>query len=657
MSMSSPPTRLLFVGGIVTPASQIELTLLHSGLLGVDNDGTIAFVEDLSKLPDIQNDEGDDGHSTPRARSLERGTLHIKTRPTPTQDPLPPRQRRCIQTYLSASHPGWDLDECHLTVLPYGSFLTPGLIDTHQHACQVPNIGLGQQYELLDWLNHVTFPREARFSSDDYARKTYESVVQRTIDCGTTTACYYATLHLDATKILAEVANKRGQRAFVGKCQMDRNAPDYYVEASAAQSIEDTKAFIGYCEQLAQLGPGADTSTSRMTRATSVSSSTSSATSDGTSPSDDESLASPLSDPEEDAILMSQSVAKLSKTLDEVAEATPEAAPARPTSKAQSETNDTSTVATPPTPSVACSSPSSPSIPLSSALVQPILTPRFGIACTDSLLTSISAVLSRDPSLRLQTHLSESLGEIAFTRSLFPSAPTYTAMYDHFGLLGPRTVLAHAVHLDESEMKLVKERGCGIAHCPNSNLNLRSGTMRVGEMLNRGIKCGLGTDVSGGFSLGMLSAVREASCVAKVVQFGGKEAATKVDGGEGNDGDIIAPIGGYDFLSRPLLPATLLWLATVGGAQVASVDDRTGSLEVGKDFDALLVRLVEPEDEDDNGRKPYRGNPSCFVDDGEPLADLVEKFLFTADDRNLARVYVKGRMIGGVDFHRRQSME
>ena len=53
-----------------------------------------------------------------------------------------------------------------------------------QHACQVPNVGTGQQYELLDWLSEVTFPMEARFSDVGFARRAYTSVIKRTIDFG-----------------------------------------------------------------------------------------------------------------------------------------------------------------------------------------------------------------------------------------------------------------------------------------------------------------------------------------------------------------------------------------------------------------------------------------------------------------------------------------
>lgn len=121
-------------------------------------------------------------------------------------------------------------------------------------------------------------------------------------------------------------------------------------------------------------------------------------------------------------------------------------------------------------------------------LVQPILTPRFAISCTDELLGSLGKLAASDPTLRIQTHISENPSEIEFTRKLFPEAKSYAGAYDMFGLLRNNTILAHGVHLDEDELDLIKERGAGISHCPTSNFNLSSGVAPVGKMLDKGIK-------------------------------------------------------------------------------------------------------------------------------------------------------------------------
>jgi len=121
-------------------------------------------------------------------------------------------------------------------------------------------------------------------------------------------------------------------------------------------------------------------------------------------------------------------------------------------------------------------------------LVQPILTPRFAISCTDDLLSSLGEVAASDPSLRIQTHISENKSEVSFTASLFPAANHYAGVYDMFGLLRNNTILAHAVHLTDDEVDLIKARESGISHCPTSNFNLNSGVAPVGVYLDKGIK-------------------------------------------------------------------------------------------------------------------------------------------------------------------------
>lgn len=107
-------------------------------------------------------------------------------------------------------------------------FLVPGFIDTHIHAPQFPNIGLGLDMELLDWLNTYTFPLEVQYEDEDFARHIYSRVIARTLRSGTTTASYFGTNHRSGTYILALEAVKQGQRAFIGKVSANCNIPDNY---------------------------------------------------------------------------------------------------------------------------------------------------------------------------------------------------------------------------------------------------------------------------------------------------------------------------------------------------------------------------------------------------------------------------------------------
>lgn len=112
-------------------------------------------------------------------------------------------------------------------------FFCPGFVDAHTHAPQYSYMGIGMHLPLLDWLNTYTFPKESQFSELDYARKIYTSAVTRHVACGTTTCSYFATIHLDATKVLVDIIESIGQRAHVGKVNMDRHAPSNLSESTA----------------------------------------------------------------------------------------------------------------------------------------------------------------------------------------------------------------------------------------------------------------------------------------------------------------------------------------------------------------------------------------------------------------------------------------
>lgn len=135
---------------------------------------------------------------------------------------------------------------CDIIILDHGNFIIPGFVDCHTHAPQYVNCGLGLDLPLLDWLETYTFPSESLFREPTFARKAYHAAVKRHISFGSTTCCYYATIHLESTKVLVEVIKELGQRAYVGKVNMDRNSPDNLREESAEQSLKETEDLIKY---------------------------------------------------------------------------------------------------------------------------------------------------------------------------------------------------------------------------------------------------------------------------------------------------------------------------------------------------------------------------------------------------------------------------
>lgn len=133
-----------------------------------------------------------------------------------------------------------------------GSYVLPGFIDLHVHAPQWAQDGTGLDEPLEVWLGKYTFPTESKFADEAFAHMVYEDLVSRMLSTGTTTVAYYATVHRNGSFVLAQEAERLGQRALVGKVVMDdpQANPDYYRDASAASAIEETERFI---EEVAEL--------------------------------------------------------------------------------------------------------------------------------------------------------------------------------------------------------------------------------------------------------------------------------------------------------------------------------------------------------------------------------------------------------------------
>ncbi|MEZ0167614.1 guanine deaminase [Microvirga sp. TS319] len=143
--------------------------------------------------------------------------------------------------------------QCSLIELQDGQFLLPGLVDLHIHAPQWPQLGKALDAPLEVWLQKYTFPLEARFSDLSFAREVYSSLVEALLANGTTTAVYFATIHLEASLALAEICLAKGQRAFVGRVAMDdpHQCPDFYRDADASTAVRETRAFVQRVRELA----------------------------------------------------------------------------------------------------------------------------------------------------------------------------------------------------------------------------------------------------------------------------------------------------------------------------------------------------------------------------------------------------------------------
>jgi guanine deaminase len=233
-------------------------------------------------------------------------------------------------------------------------------------------------------------------------------------------------------------------------------------------------------------------------------------------------------------------------------------------------------------------------------------TPRFAPSCSRELMEAVSG-LARERGAYVQTHLSENSDEIKWVRRLFPESRNYTDVYARAGLLGPKTLLAHAIHIDQEEQRTLLAAEACLVHCPTSSLFLKSGLMPLAELVQMGQKVCLGSDVAGGPTLSPFSIMQAAIYVH-------------------NARRLLLGNGGID-----VTPGLVLYLATLGGARALGLGTTTGSLEPGKDADFVVLKVPSLDQV-----LPDRGQ-------GE-LDKLLSRLVFLSDDRNVEQTYVRGRL-------------
>jgi guanine deaminase len=228
------------------------------------------------------------------------------------------------------------------------------------------------------------------------------------------------------------------------------------------------------------------------------------------------------------------------------------------------------------------------------------VTPRFAVTSSDAQLAVAGELLQSLPGALMQTHISESSGEIELVQQLFSWSKHYTDVYDRYGLLSNRSLFAHGIHLSESECERMSESGSTVVHCPTSNAFLGSGIMRMSTMQN--VKLGVATDVGGGTSYSMLATLGETY--------------------------KLQMLSGY----KPSVHE-LYFLATLGNAQRLHIDHETGSLEVGKFADIVVL---DP-------------SATAVLASRNELSQSIEDTLFSlmmlGDDRAVKTTYVAGRKL------------
>ena len=228
------------------------------------------------------------------------------------------------------------------------------------------------------------------------------------------------------------------------------------------------------------------------------------------------------------------------------------------------------------------------------------ITPRFALTSSDAQLADAGAMLAAHPATLLHTHLSENGGEIEAVGARFADARDYLDVYDRFGLVGPRSVFAHSIHLSEREMGRLGAAGSGIAFCPTSNLFLGSGLFDLALADRHGVGVGIGTDVGAGTSFSILATLGEAY---KICQMRG----------------------------RSLDPFRALHLATAGGSRILGLADRIGALEPGQEADFVVLN---------GAATPLLARRTA----GASLHDRLFALQVLGDDRAVAATYVAGQL-------------
>lgn len=188
------------------------------------------------------------------------------------------------------------------------------------------------------------------------------------------------------------------------------------------------------------------------------------------------------------------------------------------------------------------------------------ITPRFSLSCSEALLEVCQTLQQEIPQVYFTSHLNEMPEEIETVASLFPWSDNYLHTYQHHGLVHARSVLAHNVYPQASELEALHHHQAAVAHCPCSNAFIGSGIFPLQRHLEHGVKFGLGTDVAGGTGFGLLKEGLMAYLAQRLLPDGA-------------------------LLTAP----QLLYLTTLAGARALGLEGEIGDFTPGKAADLVWV--------------------------------------------------------------------
>ncbi|UUZ57937.1 guanine deaminase [Nocardioides sp. B-3] len=240
------------------------------------------------------------------------------------------------------------------------------------------------------------------------------------------------------------------------------------------------------------------------------------------------------------------------------------------------------------------------------------VTPRFSLSASDPVLAACAAVMAEVDGAFFTSHVNENKAEVTSVAGQFPDRSDYCNTYDHHGLLGARSVLAHNVHPLASELEVLAHRRTAIAHCPSSNAALGSGLFPLREHPAAGVPVALGSDVGAGTGFSLFKEGLQAYFMQRLL---------------GDEGFALTP-------------AHLLHLSTQAGASALGLGDVIGTFDVGKEFDAICLRPPVGTALDIGLR--HAGSPD----------EALGKVFALASDADVADVWIGGVQIASGGFVR-----
>lgn len=232
-------------------------------------------------------------------------------------------------------------------------------------------------------------------------------------------------------------------------------------------------------------------------------------------------------------------------------------------------------------------------------LLRYAFSPRYAMSCSPQLLEAVSDLCRRFPESYIHSHLSENLSEVEQVMALYGDRYTYTQIYEQAGCLGPRTVLAHGIHLSNAEMDMLQQTQTRIAHCPSSNFFLKSGFFNLPAYWERDMTLGLGSDIGAGPDLCLFQVMRAMDDMQLKHQTFVK-------------------------------PTEALYYGTLAGAETLSLETETGNLLPGKSADFIVVDTTTLN-------MPWQ--------DETPIEETISQLVYLGHAGHIQKTYVRGKRV------------